>query len=124
MREQAGLTQNTTSYSLGFQMLQTFMQYPDLWPYFYENKKAESDISKEKSTRIEAMALMILDYYEAIVCMNRYNELSKEEKAGWDKYFIEQINKSPAIQAVYEKYKSSYRYTLKIPYEKAIKELK
>jgi hypothetical protein len=58
--------------------------------------------------------------------MNKYNELSDDEKAGWDKYFIEQIKKSPALQAVYEKYKFSYWHTLKIPFphDKAIRELK
>lgn len=124
MRQQTGLAQNTTSYSLAFELQRIFLDNPDLWPYFHGGKEIESNCSEEKIAKIEIVALTVLDYYEVILAMQKFNPLPKNEEKGWNKYIINEFKKSPALRMVYEKYKSSYKYTLDDLYSQTEKELK
>ncbi|MEU4568282.1 hypothetical protein [Micromonospora sp. NPDC023956] len=82
----------------------TFVEYPEMRPYFYEGKPVAVDDPNRQ--RVKAMAEMVLDAFEWIWLRRR--SLNAEGEWGWRAYIIDTFSSSPALQQHYARSDSWY----------------
>ncbi len=112
---QMKIAENDTFYKLALEVDKAFLENYDLWPYFNDGKEIEADCNKEKLFRIEALAILKLDYYEHVIGLYEENKLKK----AWDTYFIEGFRSGPALRMAYKKNEKWLGSTLKDIFNKA-----
>lgn len=82
----------------------TFVEYPDIRPYFYEGKPADAD--DPNLQRVRAVAELVLDAFEWI--WHRKEELNTEDETGWMNYIADTFFSSPALQQHYASFAHWY----------------
>jgi len=109
MQEQTELAINDTFYAKSFEMQRLFIDRPDLWPYFHRGQPLEEDVSQEKLTLLEVVALLTLDYFDMIEMIYR-EELRMDEKdvAGTHAYMRHVIEQSPVLRHHFARYREWY----------------
>ena len=90
--------------SLFRELDRTFIEYPDLRPYFYDGKPVGVD--DPNHNRVQAAAELVLDTFEWI--WYRQENLNAEDEKGWQTYIAETYFSSPALQQHYTRYPSWY----------------
>lgn len=115
LSSQMKIAENDTFYKLALEVDKAFLENYDLWPYFNDGKEIEIDCNQEKLSRIEALAILKLDYYEHVIGLYEENSLKKD----WDIYFIEGFRSGPALRMAYKKNEKWLRNSLKHIFNKA-----
>lgn len=82
----------------------TFVEYPEIRPYFYEGKSLEAD--DPNLHRVRAVAELVLDAFEWI--WHRKEELNTDDETGWMNYIADTYFSSPALQQHYASVASWY----------------
>ncbi|KXK63670.1 hypothetical protein AWW66_01520 [Micromonospora rosaria] len=75
----------------------TFIEYPDVRPYFYDGKPV--DVDGPTAYRIRAVAELVLDTFEWI--WHRQKDLDTNGEDGWRAYIVDMFSSSPALQQHY-----------------------
>lgn len=75
----------------------TFLEYPDLRPYFYDGKPF--DVDDPNRDRVLAAAELVLDAFEWI--WYRQDKLNAKSEEGWRAYTIDTFSSSPVLQQHY-----------------------
>ena len=82
----------------------TFVEYPEIRPYFYDGKNVDDDDPNRH--RVQAVAELVLDAFEWI--WHRQRNLKAGGEGGWRAYIVETFSSSPALQQHYVKSTSWY----------------
>ncbi|RLK25185.1 hypothetical protein DER29_3171 [Micromonospora sp. M71_S20] len=82
----------------------TFLEYPEIRPYFYDGKPVGDD--EPDRHRIRAAAELILDTFEWI--WYRRKDLNAKGEEGWRAYIVDTFSSSPALQHHYASSASWY----------------
>ncbi|WP_431977223.1 hypothetical protein [Micromonospora haikouensis] len=82
----------------------TFIEYPEIRPYFYAGKPLALD--DPQLPRVEAVAELVLDSFEWI--WYRQESFDAENGGGWKAYMVDTFSSSPALQMHYAKSASWY----------------
>lgn len=77
-----------------------FLEYPQLRPYFYDNKKPEN-LNLEDNNRIEVIAEMFLDTFEWVE--HDIQKAKKIDKDSWRDFMIGVYSSSDVIKSFHEK---------------------
>ena len=73
-----------------------FLEYPELRPYFYDNKKAPENICVKDYNRIIVIAEMFLDTFEWVE--HDISQATYIDKKSWRDYMISVYSTSDVIQ--------------------------
>jgi hypothetical protein len=100
------------AYQVESEMMQitcTFLQYPELHPYFVDGAAVPQD--EPIRTRIHVLAEMIVDHMSLVV----QNEVlfSEEYSNAWHTYFRDMATSSPAIREYWRERRSWYDPVMK-----------
>ncbi|WP_320067665.1 hypothetical protein [Micromonospora sp. RTGN7] len=82
----------------------TFIEHPEVRPYFYEGKPV--DVDDPNLQRVRAVAELVLDTFEWI--WYRRKELNAEAEEGWMAYIFDTFYSSQALQEHYVRFPSWY----------------
>jgi hypothetical protein len=75
------------------------IEYPEIRPYFYHGKPAQSD--DPNRLRVESTAEVVLDVFEWV--WHRQEGLNPDDKGGWLAYMLDTFCNSPALREHYRR---------------------
>ncbi|MGY3520623.1 hypothetical protein [Micromonospora haikouensis] len=82
----------------------TFIEHPEIRPYFYGGKPLAAD--DPQLPRVQAVAELVLDSFEWI--WYKRKSFDAENGGGWKAYMVDTFSSSPALQTHYAKSASWY----------------
>ncbi|MEW2378138.1 hypothetical protein AB0883_18820 [Micromonospora sp. NPDC047812] len=82
----------------------TFIEHPEIRPYFYDGKPV--DVDESNRHRVRAAAELVLDTFEWI--WHRRKDLNAKGEEGWRAYIVDTFSSSPALQQHYVRSASWY----------------
>lgn len=108
MQEQTLVALNDAAFSKAFEMQRVFIDHPELWPYFHHGRDVEPDGPPETIAKLEAVALLRLDYYDLVATIRDVNLLQEEEAAAYEAFMRHGAESSPFMRRIFARHREWY----------------
>lgn len=108
MQAQTGISVSDAAYTKSFEMLQVFIEHPELWCYFHEGREVGPDCPAERRSQLEAMSLLLLDYFSLVDDVYRAGEADPSDRESSISYLRHGVRQSPVLRTVYARHAEWY----------------
>jgi hypothetical protein len=108
MMVQTEIAISDAAYTKAFEMQQVFIEHSDLWAYFHHGKEINDDCPEDLRAKLEALALLKLDYFSLIEAVYRRGDSDIEDRLSNEAYLLHAVAHSPVLREVFAKHHNWY----------------